>query len=105
MAIARDEIFGPVVSILAYDTVDDAIRIANDTPYGLSGSVYGPDPERCYEVACRVRAGNIGINGVELAANAPFGGFKQSGLGREGGREGLEAYLETKSVFMPTPAA
>ncbi|MFM0501452.1 aldehyde dehydrogenase family protein [Paraburkholderia caffeinilytica] len=105
MTIAREEIFGPVVSILAYDTVNDAIRIANDTPYGLSGSVYGQDLERAYEVACRVRTGNIGINGVELAANAPFGGFKQSGLGREGGREGLEAYLETKAVFMPTPVA
>jgi acyl-CoA reductase-like NAD-dependent aldehyde dehydrogenase len=104
MTIAQEEIFGPVVSIMPYDNIDDAVRIANDSPYGLSGSVYGRDPERAYEVACRIRTGSIGINGVELAANVPFGGVRQSGIGREGGREGLEAYLETKAVFMPTPA-
>jgi acyl-CoA reductase-like NAD-dependent aldehyde dehydrogenase len=104
MTIAQEEIFGPVVSILPYDNIDDAVRIANDTPYGLSGSVYGRDPEQAYALACRMRAGNIGVNGVELAANVPFGGYKLSGVGREGGREGLEAYLETKAVFMPTAA-
>jgi acyl-CoA reductase-like NAD-dependent aldehyde dehydrogenase len=104
MTIAQQEIFGPVVSILPYDDIDDAVRIANDTPYGLSGSVYSSDVERAYAVACRVQSGHIGINGIELAANVPFGGFKLSGVGREGGREGLEAYLETKAVFMPTAA-
>ncbi|BEU23999.1 aldehyde dehydrogenase family protein [Paraburkholderia sp. 22B1P] len=104
MTIAQQEIFGPVVSILPYDDIDDAVRIANDTPYGLSGSVYSRDVERAYAVACRVQSGHIGINGIELAANVPFGGFKLSGVGREGGREGLEAYLETKAVFMPTAA-
>jgi acyl-CoA reductase-like NAD-dependent aldehyde dehydrogenase len=104
MTIAQQEIFGPVVSILPYDDIDDAVRIANDTPYGLSGSVYSSDVERAYALACRIQAGHIGINGVELAANVPFGGYKLSGVGREGGREGLEAYLETKAVFMPTAA-
>jgi acyl-CoA reductase-like NAD-dependent aldehyde dehydrogenase len=104
MTIAQQEIFGPVVSILPYDDIDDAVRIANDTPYGLSGSVYSSDVERAYALACRIQAGHIGINGIELAANVPFGGYKLSGVGREGGREGLEAYLETKAVFMPTAA-
>lgn len=103
MTIAREEIFGPVVSILAYHDVDDAIRIANDSPYGLSGSVYGRDIEQAYGVACRIRTGHVGINGLQLSANVPFGGYKMSGIGREGGNEGLEAYLETKSVLMPTP--
>ncbi|WP_227244963.1 aldehyde dehydrogenase [Paraburkholderia caribensis] len=104
MTIAQQEIFGPVVSILPYDDIDDAVRIANATPYGLSGSVYSSDVERAYALACRIQAGHIGINGIELAANVPFGGYRLSGVGREGGREGLEAYLETKAVFMPTAA-
>jgi acyl-CoA reductase-like NAD-dependent aldehyde dehydrogenase len=105
MTIAREEIFGPVVSILAYDDIDEAVRIANDTPYGLSGSVYGPDIERACAVARRLRTGNVGINGVELAPNVPFGGFKMSGVGREGGREGLEAYLEPQVIFLPGPVS
>ncbi|WP_109483706.1 aldehyde dehydrogenase family protein [Paraburkholderia sp. C35] len=104
MTIAQQEIFGAVVSILPYDGIDDAVRIANDTPYGLSGSVYGRDVEQAYALASRMRAGHIGINGVELAANVPFGGFKLSGVGREGGREGLEAFLETRAVLMPAAA-
>ncbi|WP_310631918.1 aldehyde dehydrogenase [Paraburkholderia sp.] len=104
MTIAREEIFGPVVSILPYGSVDQAIEIANDSDYGLSGSVYGRDEERAFEIACRLRTGNVGINGVEIAPNVPFGGMKRSGIGREGGREGLEAYLETQAVFVPGAA-
>ncbi|WP_321869874.1 aldehyde dehydrogenase [Paraburkholderia tropica] len=105
MAIAREEIFGPVVSVLPYDSVDQAVEIANDSDYGLSGSVFGADGERAFDVACRLRTGNVGINGVEIAPNVPFGGMKRSGIGREGGREGLEAYLETQAIFVPGAAA
>lgn len=101
MTIAREEIFGPVVAILAYEDLDDAVRIANHSSFGLSGSVFGRDAERAYDVACRIRSGHIGVNGLELAANVPFGGYKLSGIGREGGPEGLEAFLETKSILMP----
>ncbi|MGV6876514.1 aldehyde dehydrogenase [Pseudochelatococcus sp. B33] len=105
MTIAREEIFGPVVTILGYDDEEDAIRIANDSELGLSGSVYSRDAERAYRVARRIRTGQVGINGVELAPSVPFGGRKFSGVGREGGPEGLEAFLETKAIFMPAPAA
>jgi acyl-CoA reductase-like NAD-dependent aldehyde dehydrogenase len=101
MRIAREEIFGPVVAILAYEDLDDAVRIANHSSFGLSGSVFGRDAERAYDVACRIRTGHIGVNGLELAANVPFGGYKMSGIGREGGTEGLEAFLETKAILMP----
>lgn len=104
MAIAREEVFGPVVTIQGYENEDDAIRLANDTDLGLSGSIYGRDVERAYELACRVRTGQVGINGVELAPSVPFGGRKFSGIGREGGPEGLDAFLETKAVFIPVPA-
>ncbi|MGW0856936.1 aldehyde dehydrogenase [Streptomyces sp. NPDC002690] len=103
MTIAREEIFGPLITLQAYDDVDDAVRIANDTEYGLSGSVHGADPEAAFEVALRVRSGHLAVNGFEMAPNAPFGGRKLSGSGREGGPEGLEGFLETKSVFMPGP--
>ncbi|MBS7544883.1 aldehyde dehydrogenase [Ancylobacter oerskovii] len=104
MTIAREEIFGPVVTVHAYDDEDEAIRLANDSDLGLSGSVYSRDGERAYRLARRIRTGQVGINGVELAPSVPFGGFKSSGLGREGGPEGLEAFLETKAIFMPAAA-
>ena len=104
MTIAREEIFGPVVTIQGYADEDEAVRLANDSELGLSGSVYSRDTEHAYEVACRIRTGQVGINGVELAPAIPFGGYKLSGIGREGGPEGLEAFLETKAVFMPVAA-
>jgi aldehyde dehydrogenase (NAD+) len=104
MAIAREEVFGPIVTVQGYDDEDEAIRIANDSDLGLSGSIYSRDVERAYAIACQVRTGQVGINGVELAPSVPFGGRKFSGVGREGGPEGLEAFLETKAVFMPVPA-
>jgi len=98
MTIAREEIFGPVLSILPYDTEDDAVRIANDTPYGLSGGVQGGDPERAKRVARRIRTGQIEVNRGAFNPNAPFGGYKQSGYGREYGEYGFEEFLEVKSM-------
>jgi aldehyde dehydrogenase (NAD+) len=98
MTIAREEIFGPVLCIIAYDDEAEAIRIANDTPYGLSGAVWSGDVERAKRVARKMRTGQIAINGGSFNPQAPFGGFKQSGIGREGGRHGLHEFLETKSV-------
>ncbi len=99
MTIAQEEIFGPVVSLIDYDTVDDAVRIANDTPYGLHGAVYTADPEVGFKVARRVRSGSVTVNGLIVDPKMPFGGFKQSGLGREGGIEGLDPYFELKTVY------
>ncbi len=99
MTIAREEIFGPVLSILPYDDEDDAIRIANDTPYGLSGYVSSGDIQRARRVAARMRTGMVHINGADLEALAPFGGFKQSGNGREWGAHGIDEFLEVKSVY------
>ncbi len=98
MTIAREEIFGPVLSILAYKDEDDAVRIANDTPYGLAGYVSSGDIARARAVARRIRAGNVNLNGVMNDRRAPFGGYKQSGNGREWGRFGLEEYLEVKAI-------
>ncbi len=98
MTIAREEIFGPVLSILAYRDEDDAVRIANDTPYGLAGYVSAGDITRARAVARRIRAGNVNLNGVMNDRRAPFGGYKQSGNGREWGRFGLEEYLEVKAI-------
>ena len=98
MTIAREEIFGPVLSIIAYDSEEDAVRIANDTPYGLAGAVWSGDGARAERVARRVRAGQVDVNGGRFNPLAPFGGFKQSGIGRELGRFGLEEFLETKSL-------
>jgi aldehyde dehydrogenase (NAD+) len=98
MTIAREEIFGPVLSIVPYKDEDDAVRIANDTPYGLAGYVSSSDIERARRVARRIRAGNVNLNGVMNDRRAPFGGFKQSGNGREWGRFGLEEYLEVKAI-------
>jgi len=98
MTIAQEEIFGPVLSIIPYDDEDDAVRIANDTVYGLSGGVWSGDPERAKKVAKRMRTGQVDVNGGSFNPVAPFGGYKQSGNGRELGRYGLEEYLETKSL-------
>jgi aldehyde dehydrogenase (NAD+) len=98
MAIARDEIFGPVLAVIPFRDEDDAIRLANDTDYGLGASVQTTDVKRALRVAKAVRSGTFGINGFTVMPNAPFGGYKTSGLGREGGREGIDAFLETKTV-------
>ena len=98
MTIAREEIFGPVLSILPYDDEDDAVAIANDTIYGLAGAVWSGDPERAKAVARRLRTGMVDVNGGSFNPMAPFGGFKQSGRGREAGKYGLEEFLEVKSL-------
>ena len=99
MTIAREEIFGPVLCIIAYQDEDDAIKIANDTPYGLSGYVSSEDPERALNVARKIRSGNVHINNKPTGIDAPFGGFKQSGNGREWGEFGFEEFLEIKAVM------
>ena len=102
MTIARREIFGPVLCALPYDDDDDAVRIANDSEYGLSGGVWSADEKRATQVALRVRTGCIGINGaLWYGADSPFGGFKMSGIGRQNGREGFEQHLESKAVAWP----
>lgn len=99
MTIAREEIFGPVLSVIAYDDEEDAVRIANDSEYGLSGGVWSASEERALAVARRIRSGTINVNGGNFyGADAPFGGYKQSGVGREMGLEGFEEYLETKTI-------
>ena len=101
MTVARDEVFGPVLAVLPYDDEDDAVRLANDTIYGLSAGVFSADRDRALRVARRLRAGLVDVNGGGFNLLAPFGGFKQSGYGRELGRHGLDAYLETKSLQLP----
>ena len=98
MTIAREEIFGPVLSLIGYDTDDDAVRIANDTAYGLSGYVSG-NSDRARNVARRIRTGNVHLNGAPVDNKAPFGGYKQSGNGREWGRYGFEEFLEVKAIM------
>jgi len=98
MTIAQEEIFGPVLSIIAYRDEEDAVRIANDTVYGLAGAVWSKDEARAQRVARRIRAGQVDVNGGAFNMNAPFGGFKQSGHGREAGVYGLEEFLEYKSL-------
>jgi len=99
MTIAREEIFGPVLSILPYHDEEEAIAIANDTPYGLSGYVTSGSLDHARKVASRLRTGNVHLNGAQLSFDAPFGGYKQSGNGREWGVNGFEEFLETKAVF------
>jgi betaine-aldehyde dehydrogenase len=101
MTIAQEEIFGPVLAVIPYDDVDDAVRIANDSDYGLSGSVWTGDPQTGVDVARRVRTGTYGVNGMGMDFSSPFGGFKQSGIGRELGPEGLAEYLESKTIVLP----
>jgi aldehyde dehydrogenase (NAD+) len=98
MRIAQEEIFGPVLAVISYDDVDDAVRIANDSEFGLAGSVWTGDREAGLDVARRVRTGTYGVNQYTMDFVAPFGGFKASGIGREFGREGLDHYLELKTI-------
>ena len=103
MRIAREEIFGPVMTIIGYDDEAEAIEIANDNPYGLSGYVNSGDIERARAVASQLRTGMVHLNGAPADIFAPFGGYKQSGNGREWGQLGFEEYLETKAVMGWTP--
>ncbi len=103
--IAREEIFGPVLAVIPYDGVDQAVAIANDSEFGLGGSVWSRDPERAQDVARRVQTGSIGINHYMLDPAAPFGGVKASGIGRELGPEGLDAYLQLQSIYEAAPQA
>jgi betaine-aldehyde dehydrogenase len=98
MKIAREEIFGPVLVAIPYDDQDDAIRLANQSDYGLSGSVWTADENRGYQVAKKVRTGTYNVNGFNIDFCAPFGGFKDSGIGREFGPEGISCYTEAKSI-------
>jgi aldehyde dehydrogenase (NAD+) len=104
MTIAREEVFGPVLAILPYENEEEAIRIANDTPYGLSGYVTAGSVEKAAQVASRLRTGNVHLNGAGADFAAPFGGYKQSGNGREWGEFGFEEFLETKALLGYTPA-
>ncbi|HVV37701.1 MAG TPA: aldehyde dehydrogenase family protein, partial [Acidimicrobiales bacterium] len=105
MAIAQDEVFGPVLCVIPYRDEDDAVRIANDSIFGLSGVVMGADDDRATAVARRIRSGTISVNGgLYYGADAPFGGYKQSGIGREMGVAGMEEYLESKTLALPAPA-
>jgi aldehyde dehydrogenase (NAD+) len=99
MTIAREEIFGPVLSVIMYDSEDEAIRIANDSHYGLHAAVLGTDPQRARRVASQIRAGRVVINNMTDDPQAPWGGFKYSGIGREYGRYGIEAFLETRAIL------
>ena len=102
MTIAREEIFGPVLSLIAYDTLDDAIAIANDSDYGLAGAVYTTDIAKGIDVARKVRTGTFAVNTTQgMDFNGPFGGFKNSGIGRELGPEGIHAFCEDKTISLP----
>ena len=98
MRIAREEIFGPVLTVLTYTDEDEAVRIANDSDYGLAGSVWTADTAHGLQIAAQVRTGTYGINMYMLDISTPFGGFKHSGIGREFGPEGLDEYVELQSV-------
>lgn len=97
--LAREEVFGPVIALMPFDDEDDAVRLANDSEYGLAGSVWSADEDRALAVAGRIRTGTIGLNYYLLDLGAPFGGVKNSGVGRELGPEGIDAYLEYKAVY------
>ena len=98
MEIAKTEIFGPVLSVMPFKTEEEAISIANDTPYGLTNYIQTQDPEKVKRVARKLRSGMVDVNGAGIAVDAPFGGYKHSGIGREAGKEGLLEFLEVKSV-------
>jgi aldehyde dehydrogenase (NAD+) len=99
MTIAQEEIFGPVLCVIAYDSEDEAVRIANDSKYGLHACVLGSDLQRAHRVASQIRAGRVAINGMTDDPMAPWGGFKYSGVGREYGQYGIEAFLEPKAIL------
>ncbi|MEO3935056.1 aldehyde dehydrogenase family protein [Micrococcaceae bacterium Sec7.4] len=99
MRIAQDEVFGPVLAILAYDSIDEAIDIANDSPYGLGGAVWAGTRETAIDTARRIRTGQVSINGASATPDVPFGGFKKSGIGREGGAYAFDEFLEVKAIF------
>ena len=101
MSIAREEIFGPVLSVIPFADEDEAVRIANDTEYGLAATVWTSDIKRAMRMTKAIRAGTVGINGYQLEPHAAFGGYRQSGLGREGGRAAVESYTEIKTVLLP----
>ena len=101
MTIAQEEIFGPVLAVIPYETEDDAIRIANESDYGLAGSVWTTDFDKAIEIASKIRTGTYAVNMYAFDPGAPFGGYKNSGIGRENGPEGIEAYVELKSVLLP----
>jgi acyl-CoA reductase-like NAD-dependent aldehyde dehydrogenase len=101
MRIAREEIFGPVLSVIEYDDEADAIAKANDSDYGLAGTVWTTDQDRADRVAREVRTGMIGVNSFRPSFNLPFGGVKASGIGREFGREGLDTFVEPKAYYHP----
>jgi aldehyde dehydrogenase (NAD+) len=101
MRIAQKEVFGPVLAIIPFEGEDEAVRIANDTPYGLAAYIETGDSDRAERVAQKLRAGQVYINGADCAVDSPFGGYKMSGLGREGGIFGLEDFLEIKAVSRP----
>lgn len=105
MEIAREEVFGPVLSVIGYGMLDEAIDIANGTEYGLASSVWGSTTEEAVEVAARLRAGQVDINGAMFNPAAPFGGFKKSGVGRENGRYGIEEFVEPRSIQFPVVQA
>ena len=98
MRIAREEIFGPVLSVLPFADVDEAIRIANQSSYGLGGAIYTTDVAKGLEVAKRIRTGTVNVNGALNLLHTPFGGFKDSGIGREGGRWGMDEFLDVKHL-------
>lgn len=101
MEIVREEVFGPVLCILAHEGDEDAVRLANDSEYGLSGGVWSASEERAMAVARRMRTGQVVLNGAMLDLEAPFGGVKQSGLGREYGRHGIEEFFNLKAITRP----
>ncbi len=101
MSIAREEMFGPVLSVIPFDGEEEAVRLANDTDYGLAATVWTSDVRRAMRMTKAIKAGTVGVNGYQLEPNSPFGGFGQSGLGREGGRAAIESYTELKTVLLP----
>jgi len=99
MMISREEIFGPVLAVIPYGNVEEAVHIANDTQYGLGGYVFAANEEAGYDIACQIEAGRVCVNGAPTNSLTPMGGYKQSGIGRSMGVFGLEEYLETKSLY------